>query len=350
MMIIQTVLYVFSFLVLVAVVLPLIKSDYWVFRVFEYPRFQKLLLVLITLAAATFFNFWNSVSGEITIGLLSLATVYLLYKILPYTPLNKKEMRTAKEGEKGNLVKIFTANVLQYNHHYDELKQLIRSTDPDIVFLVETGHAWDKAMEGLKEAYPHCIKKPLDNTYGMLFYSRLPVIEGTIKFLIENDVPSLHAVVEMKNNVKVQLWGLHPKPPAPQENLYSTAKDKEIMKIAFKARDTQLPVIVFGDFNDVAWSHVTELFRKVSNLLDPRRGRGFYSTFNAKNWFMRFPLDYIFASEHFSIASMKRLPPCGSDHFPILTELCYNQLNSRLQEAPDAEPGEIEDAVEILNK
>ena len=71
----------------------------------------------------------------------------------------------------------------------------------------------------------------------------------------------------------------HPEPPVPGENLYSTAKDKELMKVALKAKECKLPCIVFGDLNDVAWSHTTELFRKTSELLDPRRGRGFYSTF-----------------------------------------------------------------------
>ena len=116
------------------------------------------------------------------------------------------------------------------------------------------------------------------------------------------------------------------------------------MKIAFKARDEKLPVIVMGDLNDVAWSHVTELFRKTSGLLDPRRGRGFYSTFSAKHWYMRFPLDYVFCSSHFGLVELKRLNHNGSDHFAMISSFQLQPELQKVQEEPKADKEETKEA------
>ena len=121
------------------------------------------------------------------------------------------------------------------------------------------------------------------------------------------------------------------------------------MKVALKARDCKLPCIVFGDLNDVAWSHTTELFRKTSELLDPRRGRGFYPTFSAHSWLMRFPLDYIFCSPHFSLIKMRRMPKNGSDHFATFTHLAFMGIEEE-QEPPSADQEELQEAKEIAAK
>ena len=146
------------------------------------------------------------------------------------------------------------------------------------------------------------------------------------------------------------VWGLHPEPPVPGENLYATAKDKELMKVALKVKDCGLPTVVFGDLNDVAWSHTTELFRKTSHLLDPRRGRGFYSTFSAHHWFIRFPLDYIFCSKEFGFIEMKRMPKNGSDHFATFTQVAFQATLQEEQEAPKADEEELEEAQELAHQ
>jgi endonuclease/exonuclease/phosphatase (EEP) superfamily protein YafD len=91
--------------------------------------------------------------------------------------------------------------------------------------------------------------------------------------------------------------------------------------VAKELQGQDRPSLVVGDLNDVAWSRTNGLFQKLSGLLDPRVGRGFYSTFNA-NWpFVRFPLDHAFLSRHFRVAAFEVLPHVGSDHFPVFVRL-----------------------------
>jgi endonuclease/exonuclease/phosphatase (EEP) superfamily protein YafD len=280
--------------------------------------------------------------------LLTAGVLYLSYKIWPYTFFAKKEMGSLQSNNANskNQVKLFSANVYQENTNYAKMLQQIKENDPDVILLLETNKEWEKHMDILIRKYPHCLKKPLENTYGLLFYSRYEIAEGKINFLVEKDVPSIEATLVTPGGTKIKVWGLHPKPPVPGEDNRSTAKDKELMKVALKAKEIKGPVIVMGDLNDVAWSCVTELFRKTSELLDPRRGRGFYSTFSANHWYMRFPLDYVFCSSHFGLLEMKRLKQNGSDHFAMVIHLQYQEQLKRIQKKPVADAKEKHEAVE----
>lgn len=326
--------------------LPRVKNDYWTFRILEYPRMQKLFIGIALLIGCVVAKprldewFWW------LLGAIAVCMGYLIGKIFPYTPLSPKEMKRVRLRDTSNDIKIFTANVLQDNRAFDRMLKQIAKKDPDVIFLVETDAGWEKAMRVLESEYPYALKEPLSNTYGLLFYSRFPLKKGLVRYLAEDDIPSVKAVAVLPSGIEVQLYGLHPKPPVPQEALSSTAKDKELMKVAFEVEKLQSPCIVMGDLNDVAWSYVTELFRKVSGLLDPRRGRGFYSTFSANHWWMRFPLDYIFCSTHFGLVSMHRMPHNGSDHFAMFIHLQYKAELKAVQEEPEADAKEVADAAE----
>jgi len=48
-----------------------------------------------------------------------------------------------------------------------------------------------------------------------------------------------------------------------------------------------------------------------------------FNTFHADHWFMRWPLDHLFHSEHFTLSKICRLAGFGSDHFALFTELVF---------------------------
>jgi endonuclease/exonuclease/phosphatase (EEP) superfamily protein YafD len=134
--------------------------------------------------------------------------------------------------------------------------------------------------------------------------------------------------------------------PCQTRNPRATERDKELLLIADLARNCTMPVIVAGDLNDVAWSHTTRLFLRMSEMLDPRRGRGFYNSFHAHYFFLRFPLDHAFISPHFKLKKMDRMDNFKSDHFPIYIGLQFEEIASAEQKPMEKDAGDVKEANE----
>ncbi|HEY1009901.1 MAG: endonuclease/exonuclease/phosphatase family protein [Daejeonella sp.] len=326
-----------SYVVIIISLIPLIRQDYWIFRVCEYPRLQKLFInvVLLLLLLLTFEVV--SLHDKVVAVMLALNTLHLTYQVFPFTILSKKQLLGTSESYPDRQIGLFIGNVYQHNKKTKEYLNCIKSRNPDVVMLVETDKWWAAQLESLHKIYPYHLFVPLENTYGMMLLSRFKLHNGTVKYLVEKDIPSVHATIELPSGDKVNFYGLHPTPPVPTENPRTTERDQEILLVGKEAKKSKLPVIVAGDLNDVAWSYTTELFSKISGLLDPRKGRGFFNTFHAKYLFLRFPLDHIFCSNNFTLIDIKRLPSCGSDHFPIYIKLQFSPEKAAVQEEPTAD-------------
>jgi endonuclease/exonuclease/phosphatase (EEP) superfamily protein YafD len=162
---------------------------------------------------------------------------------------------------------------------------------------------------------------------------------------------SIHTKLTLRSGVEVALHGLHPRPPEPIRDQPSSPRDAELVLAGRAIGDAgDIPTIVAGDLNDVAWSPTSQLFVRLSGLLDPRAGRGFYNSYNANNPLFRYPLDHVFHSKHFTLVRLQRLPSIGSDHFPILIELQYDEEAARTQEESHEKPGDEEFAEEKLEQ
>ncbi len=326
-------------IIVLMTLLPLSGNEIWWIRDLDFPRLQIAIAGLLLLAAELVLLDLPTLPAQITVSATILCILYQAWWIFPYTRLYPHEVKNAAEHAGSDRIRILAANVLGSNQNAAILLALIRQYQPDIFVTLESNAWWQQQLDILEVEYCYTIKCPLENLYGMHVYSRLPLEDSAIQFLVQPDVPSMHTTVILASQHRIQIHFLHPAPPSPTENDESTERDAELLVVAKSVAGQEAPVIVAGDLNDVAWSATTRLFRKISGLLDPRIGRGMFNTFHADYWFMRWPLDHLFHSRHFTLSFMKRLPAFGSDHFPVLVELVYDQARGAQQEGlkPDAQ-------------
>lgn len=305
----------FGIIAIALTLIPLIPSDYWWIRMFDFLLIQLTALTFIALLVYYIKLDFKQPKDYWFMAILIGCFIFQFSKLIPYTPFHKKEVGDASSDELSS-IKILTANVLQKNEN-----------DTGLISML-----------------------PLENTYGILLYSKFELVDPEVKFMVTDTIPSIHTKMMLPSGDITQLYAFHPTPPMPQENPLSTDRDAELMMTSQLVRESEFPVIVIGDFNDISWSSTTRLFKATSELLDVRVGRGFYCTFNAKEYLLRWPLDHVFCSPEFRLVEMKNCASIESDHFPYYVEFSYEPKRAGEQLPEPVTDDELERAQKQLDK
>ncbi|HYH80215.1 MAG TPA: endonuclease/exonuclease/phosphatase family protein [Longimicrobium sp.] len=337
--------------------LSLSRSARWWVRVWDFPRLQ---IAIIAAAAGALYAIVFFDGGVAEWGLMAATAgcvLWQLRKIFPYTPIARTQVersttaRPRQKGARDSTFRLLISNVQMENTRHALLLERVREADPDVVLAVETDEAWARGLEPLAKDYPHVVRHPRDNWYGLMLFSRLELVDPRVEFLVQDDIPSVHTGVRLGNGEVIQLHGLHPRPPEPLRDQDSTPRDAELVIVGRAVgEETGRPTVVAGDLNDVAWSPTSEHFMRLSRVLDPRCGRGFYNSYNAKNPIFRYPLDHVFHSSHFRLVELRRLESVGSDHFPMLIELSYEPDAQAGQPTPTPDGEDFEEVEEKLEE
>lgn len=309
--------------------------DYWWIRGFDFPRIQISVLILVNILLALFFYSFQESWHYVILFALCLSLYYQCWLIYPYTYLAKNQVLNYEGSDTTNEISILVSNVLMTNREYEKLIELIETKNPDLFLTLESDEGWENALKKFEVDYKHSVKVPKDNLYGMHLYSKLPLENMEVDYLVKDDIPSIHGDVQLENGLKAKIHCLHPRPPSPSESKTSTNRDAELLLVGKKIEDNAELTLVFGDLNDVAWSRTTKIFQKISGLMDPRRGRGFFNTFSAEYLLLRWPLDHVFHTDDFTLVDISREKNIGSDHFPMYIKLNYAPQKEEAQEKLD---------------
>ncbi|MDN3724475.1 endonuclease/exonuclease/phosphatase family protein [Aequorivita sp. SDUM287046] len=322
---------------------PATGISHWFFRTADFVRTQSFFIQLILLVLLIWVEWKFSIFNWILAGGLMGSMIYQLVKILPYTfffPRRKNE--TTSDA----CVSILAGNVLQTNSCYPDFLNEVKRFDPDLVLTMESNKDWEDCLSEIEKDYPFTVKVPLENFYGMHLYSKKELKNVEVKYQIEDDKPSIFFDFPIDGDSQIFFCCLHPAPPSPTENETSKERDAELMLTGKMIRKLEKPTVVCGDMNDVVWSRTTRLFKKMTGMVDPRVGRGFFSTYNANYFFLRFPLDHLFHTKDLYVGKMVRSKNFGSDHFAMYYEI-HHKKNKPTPKNPKMN-GDDKDEVEEL--
>ncbi|HHE3613608.1 TPA: endonuclease/exonuclease/phosphatase family protein [Pasteurella multocida] len=340
----------FSFLSIpiIATLLPFLPFNHWTVRIFDFPRLQIAILNFLCLVIG-----WVALPEPrwllVILQLLNLTCMgYQIWEIVAYTRLVRPQVLQYQGERDQRSISLLTTNVLTPNRQVHKLLSLIEQWQPDVVLTLETDLWWEEKLASLEAHYIYTVKIPLDNLYGMHLYSRLPLRNTEIRHWVQEDIPSIYTEACLPSGEWIHLYCLHPMPPTPTESATSTQRDAKLLLVGQEISNHNQSVLVFGDLNDVAWSTTSLLFQKTSGLLDPRVGRGLYSTFHAKYPFLRWPLDHIYHSNDFMMRDIRVLSEIGSDHFPVYGCFQYHPCVEVAQPEPEVEETDHELAQEKI--
>ena len=130
---------------------------------------------------------------------------YQASRIVAFTPLARKRVPPATGSPGDASFRLAISNILMENDRHELWRSVIAEADPDIVVALEVDDKWMAALAPLRRTHPHVAERVQDNYYGMAVFSRLPLEETEVRYLVDAETPSIRTNVRLRNGRKVRL-------------------------------------------------------------------------------------------------------------------------------------------------
>jgi len=215
-------------------------------------------------------------------------------------------------------LRIMTANLLSINGRMDLLPELVKETDPDILFVQELSPLWARSLDPLKKAYPYHVERTRSDHFGIGLYSTLPLSNVEVFNLADARYPAIRADIEFNGRL-LSLLNMHTAPPL-MSHMF-TQRNYQLNAAATFAEGVDDLAIIAGDLNITMWSPYYRKLESESELRNVRRGVGILPTWPANMPFFQIALDHILVSPEILTVDVKRGPDIGSDHLPLVVDL-----------------------------
>lgn len=302
-------------------ILPLFSSDAWWVR---YPTFPALQIAAAMVILALLLILWRGWLDWIgVVGLLAGLAIQA-DRLSPYLApaVFSRPAPTVLGGSCAlqDRVRVLEVNVERTSRHDHTLLDMVRATNPDIVWFQEVNGWWENELSALQQILPYGVADVQANYFGVHLYSKLKLTDTSVQELTSSNNPSVFATATLASGRRLRLYAIHPRPPLVGQS--TAERDGQLSATALAAHDDILPHIVLGDLNSVPWAAEIGRLKAIGRVEDPRVGRGLFITWNAERTLAKWPLDHILPGPGIVLSSMRVMPAFGSDHMPLLADLC----------------------------
>ncbi len=274
---------------------------HWLLDLASHFRWYLLLTTLVWFAVTT------RRRSRLATACLVIAVGANVWAILPYWLPATGTIAT------GDRLTIVSLNVLIHNSDKARGMAYLRQRDADVVVLLEVDDAWADAIADLEPLYPYRVVEPRRDPFGIAVLSKLPLNAPRVETLADGSPVVITGLPLGKAGCL--LVAAHPLAPISAD--WSARRDAQLAAMGELAGDERRPVIVAGDLNTTPWGFGFRQLVAPRGLRDSARGRGVQSTWHARHWAPRIPIDHIVVSPEISVGSRTVGPDVGSDHLPI---------------------------------
>ena len=169
------------------------------------------------------------------------------------------------------------------------------------LLLLEPGPEWAQAVAAAGARLSAiALAEPVPNTYGMILLSRLPMTGRIDASAAARRAVGRGAADSCAAGRGSILHALHPEPPWPGDD--SGERDAELVATGREVRNARARRDRASAISTTSPGRAPRgCSKNVAGMGDPRVGRGFYPTFNAKYPLLRWPLDHLFVTPHFEV-------------------------------------------------
>lgn len=334
--------------------LPWVRSGWWVVRVCDFPRAQLGALSVLgaVLAVVLLVAGLRNVPVVAALSLFVICALVQLIYVAPFLSMWPNRVPSAGDSEGGDRLRLLVSNLDYENEQREEVARWLERDDIDLLVLVEVDDEWMRALDAVRERYEYRIEAVRPEGLGIALWSKLELSDATVEHLLSEERPSLHATVHLSDGRSIVINALHPTPPGLEDEdgdrQDSRERDAELIILAKRiASEPRLDRLVVGDLNDAAWSHSTRLFLRISGMLDPRRGRGLFSTYPASRPLFRYPIDHVFVSDGFRVRELRNERAPGSDHLAMFADISLFESEGV---SPEPQGSDHENGEEIIEE
>lgn len=191
---------------------------------------------------------------------------------------------------------------------------VIRQADADLVLIQELNHEGVPAVAAMADLYPHRLLEPHSGNFGMGILSKTPLRSPWTHHVGDYAFPLMEVKVEALGRV-IQVWNLHPVPPAGEHN--SQQRDAYLEEVVRRA-SKEGALVVAGDFNAAPWSRGYRSIADGLHLSDSAYGRGLSPTWFGMGALWQLPIDHALFRGGLRVVERKVGDRLDSDHSPIL--------------------------------